>query len=145
MSTTISLSFYDHHRQSYGAMPLKGGIDAEFHVGEYGGPPYDEGACEGGEFSIELVRLGGGTFPYRGEYMAPVIRAFHDATGSLRAFLDSGAWDLVCVAAAAEEIRSRDDMTALLIEGGLHDRSHNPVGHVPVCSCCGRATETVQP
>jgi hypothetical protein len=137
MSTT-ALSFYDHHRQSYGALPLRDGLAGEFHVGGYD----ESGVGDGGEFSIGLVGLR--YDQHGGSYMLPVIRAFSNATESLRTFLDGDAWYLICVAADAKEIRSRDDLTALLIRGGLQDRSDNPVGHIAVCSCCGRPTEGEQ-
>lgn len=139
-ASPIELSFYDHHRQSYGHMPIRvDNAEAEFMVGDYGQPGDDNGVGVGGEFAIYLVNLQGGSWSQA--YMAPYLRVFHDATGSLRAFLDSGAWDLICKTAKQKEIRSHADLTALLVGGGLHDRSDHPVGHRPACACCGPPVE----
>ena len=107
-------------------------------VGDYGQSGEDIGCGPGGEFAIHLVNLQAGVHPWHQTYLSPHLRVFHDAGGSLRAFLNSGAWDAVCAAAERREIRSSDDLTALLIAGGLSDRSDFPVGHQPVCHCCGR-------
>lgn len=137
----MRLSFYDHHRQSYGHMPIRENPAAEFMVGDYGEPGEDQGVDKGGEFAIHLIALGNGSAPFgRDQYLAPVLRVFHDATGSLRAFLDSGAWDAICERAARHEIRRRDDLTELLLAAGLYDRSEHPVGYEPVCHCCGQPT-----
>lgn len=139
-SSPILLSFYDHHRQSYGALPIREErAVAEFMVGDYGS---HEGLARGGEFAIYLYALQSDPHrPFGDErYLTPCIRAFSDAGGSLRAFIESGAWDLVAKTAAEKKIRDRDDFTALLLGAGLKDRSDHPVGHQPVCDCCGRPT-----
>ena len=136
----IRLSFYDHHRQTYGHMPIREDrAAAEFFVGDYGDPGEDNGVGSGGEFGIYLVRLRLSS-DRAGCYMTPYLRVFSDATGSLKAFLDSGAWDRVSDAAERRAIHTRDDLTELLAKAGLYDRSHYPIGHEPVCHCCGRPT-----
>lgn len=137
--STINLSFYDYHRQSYGHMPIhEQNVVAEFMVGDYGAPGEDCGVDTGGEFAIYLSRLQ--LSPLGGQYLSPYVRAFSDSAGSLHAFLDRGAWDTIAAASSRREITSRDDLTALLLASGLYDRSHHPVGHEPVCHCCGRPT-----
>lgn len=138
----MKLGFYDHHRQSYGHMPIRAAdpdVVGEFMIGDY--TDEDSGVRDGGEFAIHLVKLSTHTYGEMSRhYLAPMLRVFHDATGSLRAFLDSGAWDAVHEQAAAKAITRRDDLTSILTAAGLFDRSDHPVGHVPVCHCCGRPT-----
>lgn len=130
----ITLSFYDHHRQNYGHMPIRReNAIAEFMIGDYGQPGEDQGVDRGGEFTIYLYQLSGLA---RERSLSAQVCAFDDSTGSLTAFLASGAWDTICEA----DMRTRDDLTALLLGAGLYDRSNNPIGHKPVCHCCGRPT-----
>lgn len=129
-TAVVTLSFYDHHRQTYGHMKIADG-EAEFMVGDYGAPGEDEGCGLGGEFAIVLHRFS------HDAHLTPQLRVFSDATGSLKAFLARGAWDEVCDNA----LRTRDDLTRVLTDAGLHDRSHHPIGHKPSCHCCGRPTD----
>jgi hypothetical protein len=137
----VKLSFYDHHRQSYGHMPItEDRAVAEFMIGDYGAPGEDQGVDEGGEFAIHLYSLRADHLG-REHYLTPCLRAFGDALGSLTEFIESGAWGLVARTGEERKIRSRDDLTALLLGAGLYDRSQNPVGHEPVCHCCGRRVD----
>lgn len=142
----MELSFYDHHRQTYGHAALHGGDDAvaEFMVGDYG-PEGDDnrGVGEGGEFRVAIYRFSHTSrddFFRNDHHLVAQIQAFSDATGTLRAFLDSGAWEALAAASESHELRHRDDVTALLVANGIRDASHYPVGHVPVCPCCDRPT-----
>lgn len=142
-SAVLTLSFYDHRRQSYGHLPLHNtDAYAQFMVGDFGEPGEPGyGVGEGGEFAIELYQFGRAIPAHGDSYLAPRLQAFYDATKSLKQFLASGAWDLIAKSAREKAIHTSDDLTALLLGAGLHDRSEHPVGHKPVCDCCGRPVD----
>jgi hypothetical protein len=127
------LSFYDHHRQSYGHMPInQERAVAEFMIGDYGHPGEDHGVDKGGEFGIYL-------YDFRGDKgWTPRLCAFGDSHGSLLSFLATGAWRRLCEASEQGMISDRADVTMILLEAGLYDRSAHPLDHRPVCRCCGR-------
>jgi hypothetical protein len=126
------LSFYDHHRQGYGHMPIED--DAEFMVGDYGDG--SGGVSELGEFKITLISLQ--SRQLRGwPMLSPQLHVFGDATGALKEALDAGLSDVM-----AQEYRNKDDFARALIEIGIADRSDFPIGHKPVCPCCGKSTQT---
>lgn len=125
------LSFYDHQRQSYGHLPIRDG-EAEFMVGDYGQPGENQGCGPGGEFAIILHSFS------HDAYLAPQVRVFGDARGAFRAFVDGGVWDAIC----DTNLRTKDDLTFVLQDAGLHDRSDYPVGHTPTCHCCGRPVQS---
>src|SRR4051812_26362553 len=96
------LSFYDSHRQGYGSVCAPT-FPGEFMIGDYS----DEGGVsEGGEFAIYLHDLG-----MYDRSLSAQIRAFDDSGGSLKKFLATGAWDVIC----ALKIQSRDEVSEILL------------------------------
>lgn len=125
------LSFYDHQRQGYGHLPIDD--DAEFFVGGYSDEP---GVNELGEFKITLKALrrsSGDRWPM----LSPHMHVFGDALGALREALDVGLGDVM-----EQEYRNKDDFARALAGIGIADRSEFPIGHRPVCPCCGKSTST---
>jgi hypothetical protein len=117
------LGFYDHHRQSYAHMPLKGPHVAEFMVGGYYRD--ESGVDNRGEFQISLHDHGGS------RPLAPRLNVFNDAYGALQDAIRAG----LLAALEQEEIRSRDDLTAILVGLGFRDDSHTAVGAKPPRRC----------
>lgn len=129
--TVAGLSFYDHRRQNYGHLPIRGHHDEEFMVGDYGDPPYNSGVGPGGEFKIALYR-----FNNSDPALHPQLQVHSDAYGSLRAFIESGALDLI----EKSQILTTDDLAAILLGAGLTDCSDRSQADGPVRSCpaCGQ-------
>lgn len=125
------LSFYDHHRQRYGHLPIR--AEAEFMIGDYGKPGEDEGVGKGGEFRIALVKLGGSR---TGANLHPHLEVFGDAVGSLAAAIQLGLLKNM------EPVSTRDEFSQRLVSLGIYDRSAYPVGSAPpVCPSCGKPRE----
>lgn len=119
----VALSFYDHHRQNYGHLPIKEA--AEFMVGGY-----SDGVDERGEFKITLIELR----PHGREGpLHPHLEVFGDGLGAMKE-----AFDMGLESALVETYATRDEFTAALTGIGLCDRSDHPIGHKPVCNCCGQ-------
>jgi hypothetical protein len=120
-----TLSFYDHQRQSYaGNVPLREA--GEFMIGGY----EDEGGVdERGEFAVVLHRFSetnvhdftGPNIP--AATLSPQIQAFDDSFGALRECIALGLLD----ALESATIYTAADLTGILTDLGLRDRSHNPV------------------
>ena len=120
----LKLSFYDHHRQSYGHLLIDKA--AQFMVGDYD----DEGGT-GGEFKITLDRLHSLGRPA----LHPHLEVFGDSIGSLRAAIAAGLLEQLGA------VNTRDDFSRRLIDLGFRDRSDRPIGSPsPICPCCGQPT-----
>lgn len=120
-----SLSFYDQARQNYASTvpPLESG---EFMIGGYVG---NGGVDKRGEFKIVLHRfnhpsataLFGPRVP--AALLTPQLRVFDDAYGALQEAIDAGLLDALETAV----IKTRDDLTRLLIGLGFRDLSDKPL------------------
>lgn len=127
----MKLSFYDHHRQTYGHMPID--TAAEFMIGDYGEPGEDCGVGQGGEFKLTLIELSSGarSFGRTETRLHPHLEVFGDATGSLRAAIAAGLLE------SMETVQHRDELARRLMSIGIPDRSAYPIGSGdPLCPCC---------
>jgi hypothetical protein len=110
-----TLSFYDFNRQDYAenfAAPPHG--EDEFMIGGYSD---DAGVDERGEFAIVLHRFHDETT------LSAQVRAFDDSFAALRECIDLGLLD----ALESVAIYTPDDLTGILTDLGLRDRSHKPL------------------
>lgn len=126
------LSFMDHHRMSYHDTTWRPEFPAhvgEFYVGDYVG---DGGVDVRGEMKLSLysfdhhqrhiVNEQGFTVPAP-PVLSVQINCFIDGFGTLRALERMG----VLRKLQRTELHSRDDLSRLLIECGLRDRSDQPM------------------
>lgn len=133
-AATPPLGFYDHHRQSYGHMPLRS--DHKSVVGEFMVGGFTSEDDPRGEFAIELYDF---SSPHQDppRPLSPRVQAFTDSFDSLRDALAAGLLD----ALEKNKIHGRDDLTAVLLGCGFKDTSDRTVEEGPkkVCPCCDRA------
>lgn len=111
------LAFIDHHRQNYaGRVPVP--CEGDFMIGDY---LEDGGVGPRGEFKIVLHWLGAGH-----GMLDPQLCVFGDGAGALEELLGFGGG----LAGLLGPVADHEEFSRRLLELGLRDVSHTPLGEV---------------